>query len=196
MEKLTALVSDFDDTLFFNRSAIVSAAEDLYSIIEREKEGDEDYKAMSDLEITAKEGRIPKGFSKKWKNQLYTFAYAKYNDKLSPNNFLINYLNQRVTQGDKLIILSARGEEFRKQTEGLLNRYGVKYDEVILPENHRLNDEEWKLIEVRKLIKKYSHLALFEDKFENIQYIANGLGINENAVEFYLVNHSGLTRII
>ena len=196
MEKLTALVSDFDDTLFFNRSAIVSAAEDLYSIIEREKESDEDYKAMSDLELITEEGKIPKGFSGKWKNQLYTFAYAKYNDKLSPNNFLINYLNQRVTQGDKLIILSARGEEFRKQTEGLLNRYGVKYDEVILPENHRLNDEEWKLMEMENLIKKYSHLVLFEDKLENIQYIANGLGINENAVEFYLVDNSNLTRII
>jgi hypothetical protein len=189
--KLSALVSDFDDTLFFNKKALISAAKDLYEIVIKEKK--EDDKTLNDLELTIGEGRIPNGFSKKWKSQLYALAYVKYSSELSPNEPLINYLGEFVKQGNKLIILSARGEEFRKQTEEMLNRYGLSYSKVILKENHELKDEEWKMQEIRKLSKRYSHLVLFEDKEENIRYIINNL--KPENVEFYLVNHSILTYI-
>ncbi|MCL4375907.1 hypothetical protein M1558_00225 [Candidatus Parvarchaeota archaeon] len=191
MEKLSALVSDFDDTLFFNRPALISAAKDLYEKLLKGKE--EDYKILNDLEITIGEGKVPKGFDKKWKNELYTSAYVKYRDKLLPNLPFINYLKESVKQGNELIILSARGEEFREQTEEMLNKYGLNYSSVILPANHELKDEEWKMLEVKKLSETYNHIVLFEDKEENIHHIINNLK-SEN-VEFYLVDHSILTYI-
>ena len=191
MGKLSALVSDFDDTLFFNKMAIVSAAKDLYEILLKEKNSEDEYKTLNDLETTIGEGKIPKGFSKKWKNELYTLAYIKYSSKLSPNEPLINYLKEAVKQGNELIILSARGEEFREQTEEMLNKYGLNYSRVILPSNHELKDEEWKTLEVRKLSKIYNHIVLFEDKEENIRHIINNL--RPENVEFYLVDHSILT---
>ncbi len=194
MKKLSALVSDFDDTLFFNKTALVSAAKDLCDIIlGGEKRSDEDYKTLNDLEITIGEGKPPKGFSKKWKSQLYTLAYVKYSGKLLPNEPLIKYFNGALNEGNELIILSARGEEFRKQTEELLNLYELKYNKVLLPENHELKDEEWKLLEIKKLSKEYAHLVLFEDKEENIRYIINNL--KSNNIEFYLVNKAIITCI-
>ena len=189
MGKLSALVSDFDDTLFFNKMAIVSAAKDLYENLLKEKR--EDYKTLNDLEITIGEGKVPKGFDKKLKNELYTLAYVKYRSELSPNLPFINYLKENVQRGNELIILSARGEEFREQTEEMLNKYGLNYSRVILPSNHELKDEEWKTLEVRKLSKIYNHIVLFEDKEENIRHIINNL--RPENVEFYLVDHSILT---
>ncbi|MCL4397176.1 hypothetical protein M1494_02410 [Candidatus Parvarchaeota archaeon] len=192
MEKLSALVSDFDDTLFFNKSALISAAKDLYETLLKGNE-EEDYKTFNDLEITIGEGKIPNGFSKKWKNELYTLAYVKYNNKLSPNEPFINYLKDAVKQGNELIVLSARGEEFRKETEELLSKYGLDYSKVILPANHEFKDEEWKLLEVKKLSEMYDHLVLFEDKEENIRHIIRNL--KPENIEFYLVDHSILTYI-
>ena len=193
MEKLSALVSDFDDTLFFNKPALISAAKDLYETILKEENSDENYKTLNDLEITIGEGKIPKGFSKKWKNELYTLAYVKYKSKLSPNEPFINYLKDAVKQGNELIILSARGEEFRKETEELLSKYGLDYSKVILPANHELKDEEWKMLEVKKLSEIYNHIVLFEDKEENIRHIIRNL--KPENIEFYLVDHSILTYI-
>ncbi len=191
MEKLYAIVSDFDDTLFFNKPALISAAKDLYQILLKRKEKDD--KTLNDLEITIGEGRVPKGFDKKWKNELYTLAYVKYRSELSPNLPFINYLKESVKQGNELIVLSARGEEFREQTEELLDKYGLDYSRIILPVNHELKDEEWKLLEIKKLSEKYNHLVLFEDKEENIHYIINNL--KPENVEFYLVDHSVITYI-
>ncbi|MCL4398424.1 MAG: hypothetical protein M1322_02520 [Candidatus Parvarchaeota archaeon] len=191
MEKLSALVSDFDDTLFFNKSALISAAKDLYETLLKGKE--EDYKTFKDLEITIGEGRVPKGFNKKWKSELYTLAYVKYKSKLSPNLPFINYLKESVKQGNDLVILSARGEEFREQTEEILNKYGLNYSKIILPANHELTDEDWKMLEVKKLSEIYNHIVLFEDKEENIRHIIHNL--KPGNVEFYLVDHSILTYI-
>ena len=193
MKKLSAIVSDFDDTIFFNKKALIHAAKDLYDNLIKSKDPSQDYKLLSDLEITMEEGKVAKGFNKKWKTDLYTLAYVKYCEELYPNKPLINYLNECVKQGSELIILSARGEEFRKETEELLNAYNLNYKLVILPKNHELKDEEWKLLEIKKLSDKYNHLSLFEDKEENIRYILNNLDINN--IECYLVNHSFITKM-
>jgi hypothetical protein len=193
MKKLSAIVSDFDDTIFFNKKALIHAAKDLYDNLIKSKDPSQDYKLLSDLEITMEEGKVAKGFNKKWKTDLYTLAYVKYCEELYPNEPLINYLNECVKQGSELIILSARGEEFRKETEELLNAYNLNYKLVILPKNHELKDEEWKLLEIKKLSDKYNHLSLFEDKEENIRYILNNLDINN--IECYLVNHSFITKM-
>ena len=194
MEKLIALVSDFDDTLFFNREAIILAAKDLHEIVEREKKGEEDCKTLSDLEIISRDGKIPKDFSKPWKSQLYTFAYGRYGEKLTPNKPIIRYLNERAErERSETIILSARGEEFRRQTKELLDTYGLRYNKIILPDNHYLKDEEWKLLEVEKLSKEYHRILLFEDKLDNIKYIENNL--NSKNIEFYLVNRSFIINV-
>lgn len=192
MGKLSVLVSDFDDTLFFNKDAIISAAKDLYDIAFKEKSNNY-YRTLNNLEIIIEEGKIPKDFNGKWKDSLYTLAYTKYSSRLLPNQPFINYLKESMKEGNELIIMSARGEEFRKETEELLNKYGLIYKQVILPENHELHDEEWKKMEVEKLSKIYDHLVLFEDKEENIRYIIQNL--KPENVDFYLVDHSILKYI-
>ncbi|MGC8533221.1 MAG: hypothetical protein ACP5MV_01145 [Candidatus Parvarchaeum sp.] len=192
MGKLSVLVSDFDDTLFFNKDAIISAAKDLYDTAFKEKA--ENYCGiLNNLEIIIGEGKIPKDFNRKWKDNLYTLAYTTYSSRLLPNQPLIDYLKENIKEGNELIIMSARGEEFRKETEELLNKYGLTYKQVILPENHELRDEEWKKLETEKLSKRYDHLVLFEDKEENIRYIIQNL--KPENVDFYLVDHSILKYI-
>ena len=158
MKKLSAIVSDFDETIVFNKKALIHAAKDLYDNLIKSKDPSQDYKLLSDLEITMEEGKVAKGFNKKWKTDLYTLAYVKYCEELYPNKPLINYLNECVKQGSELIILSARGEEFRKETEELLNAYNLNYKLVILPKNHELKDEEWKLLEGRPYHKIFNEV--------------------------------------
>jgi len=193
MKKLFAILADFDDTLFFDRESLVYAARDLYQTVLKDGNVNKDNNLINNLKITIEEGKLPKGFDKKWKNNLYTLAHTKYSDKLSPNEFLINYVSEMVKGGAELIILSARGEEVRKETEGLLNAYNINYSQIILAENHDLGDEEWKLLKIKKLREKYDHLVLFEDKEENIRYILNNLKVDN--LECYLVNHSIITKI-
>ncbi len=193
MKKLSAIVSDFDDTLFFNKKALIYAAKELYESLIKDENINQDYKLLNDLEITIGEGKVAKGFNKKWKNKLYTLAYVKYGEELSPNEPLINYLNEGVKNGSELIILSARGEEFRKETEGLLNAHNLNYNSVILPKDHELKDEEWKLLEIKKLSNQYNNISLFEDKEENIRYILNNLDVKN--LRCYLVNHSIITEM-
>lgn len=193
MKKLSAIVSDFDDTLFFNKKALIYAAKELYENLIKSNDTCQDYKLLSDLEITIGEGKVAKGFNKKWKTDLYTLAYVKYSEELHPNEPFINYINECVKNGSELIILSARGEEFRKETEELLNAYNLNYKQIILPKNHELKDEEWKLLEIKKLSDKYDSLSLFEDKEENIRYILKNLNINN--LECYLVNHSIIRKM-
>ena len=193
MKKLSAIVSDFDDTLFFNKKALIYAAKELYDNLIKSNDTCQDYKLLSDLEITIGEGKVAKGFNKKWKTDLYTLAYVKYSEELHPNEPFINYINECVKNGSELIILSARGEEFRKETEELLNAYNLNYKQIILPKNHELKDEEWKLLEIKKLSDKYDSLSLFEDKEENIRYILKNSNINN--LECYLVNHSIIRKM-
>ena len=193
MKKLSVIVSDFDDNLFFNKNALIYAAKELYENLIKSKDTYQDYGILSDLEITIKEGKVAKGFNKKWKTDLYTLAYVKYSKELHPNETFINYIDECVKNGSELIILSARGEEFRKETEELLKAYNLDYKQLILPKNHELKDEEWKLLEIKKLSDKYDSLSLFEDKEENIRYILKNLNINN--LECYLVNHSIIRKM-
>jgi hypothetical protein len=186
MKKLSAIISDFDDTLFFNKWAISSAAEELYKSLEG-KQGISDYpKVMNSLKTIITDGKVPHGFDKALKTNLYSLAYVKYSDKLLPNKPLIDYIKAIADDDTELLILSARGEEFRYKTEEALLSNGLRFKKVILPENHDMKDEHWKLLELRKVEGDYNHITFLEDKEENIRYILNNT--DGGKIDFYLVD--------
>ncbi len=193
MVKLAAIVSDFDDTLFFSKKAISYAANELYKITKENKNTSINNFDIKKLELIMAEGKVPHGFDKSFKNELYTLAYTKYSNMLIPNTSIIKYIKEVSNKDLDLIILSARGEEFRDKTEEALISNGLKTEKVILPNNHDLSDEHWKYLKLKELVKDYSHIILFEDKEENIKYISSRLG-NE-IIEFYLVEGNTLKRM-
>lgn len=194
MRKLSAIISDFDDTLFFSDSALKSAAKELYEnlneILSEGKKNDPDYKNLAYLEIAMNTGKIPKGLDKDYKNLIYKIANTKYFDKYLPNERLIEYLNERVSAGEELIILTARGEDMREQTETLLKRYKIRYKRLIFRTSNELKDEEFKFIEIKRLSQEYDHISLFEDKEENIKYILKNL--HYDRMDVYLVRKNNL----
>jgi hypothetical protein len=185
MKKLSAIVSDFDDTLFFNKGAISSAAEELYRSLEGKQSVDCNHQLMNGLKTIITDGKVPHGFDKALKTSLYSLAYVKYSDKLIPNKPLIDYIKAIANEDTELLILSARGEEFRYKTEEALLSNGLRFKKVILPENHDMKDEHWKLLELKKVERDYNHITFLEDKEENIRYIINNM--DGGKIDFYLV---------
>ncbi len=194
MRKLSAIISDFDDTLFFNREAISLAGKEICKSLESKKDL-ENYGALMDEfnNIIAK-GKIPHSFNNSLKHEIYLMAYTRYSDKLVPNMPLINYINEIIDENTELVILSARGEELRSETEKALLSNNLIPKKVILRNDYNLQDEEWKFLQLKNLMKEYIHIIFFEDKEENIRYMTDNK-INDPKVEFYLVNHHMLKYI-
>jgi hypothetical protein len=166
--KLSAVISDFDDTLFFNDKCIRAAS----------------------LEVLGKEltARELKTVDRTDKSRIYSIAYSKHSDKLTPNYPVLGYLRKMHGRGYDIIIMSARGEEHREITKEMLSNEGILYEDVILPRDHSIPDQEWKLKELKKLSKKYDELIFLEDKLENISYIMKRYNYYNTA--FYLVKDS------
>ena len=170
--KLSAVVSDFDDTLFLINDCIRAASLEILG-------------KQMDLEEVKKK-------DKETKRKVYYLAHDKYWDKAVPNTAVINYINTMQSSGYDIIILSAKGEEHRLITERMLSSVGIKYKDVILPKDHSTSDEKWKLDEFNKLLGRYSNLVALEDKKENIDYILSS--IEPKKIEFYYINKGEIKR--
>ncbi len=150
------IVSDFDDTLFFNGESIAAASLDVVG------------RKLSIAEVK----RLPKEI----KHKVYQTAYTTYMSYLKPNSRLIQLYRQHAEEGAGIIIMSARGEEFRRETEQLLEEHLVPHKDLILPRDHNMKDEEWKLGELDRILAKEGGNILFvEDRVENIKYIRERL---------------------
>ncbi len=188
-KKFSAIVSDFDDTISFSRDSISAAS---LEILGKALPNSEVRKLIMPLNTMIDQEIIDrKGYdgNDRTKNVIYSLAYTKYSDRMIPNTIVIDYIKNHILSGFELVVLSARGEEFREETERALDMHSLKYSEIILPKDHTIKDEEWKLIEMEKLSKRYDSMILLEDKLENIQYIANNLKVKN--LYAYLVEPSG-----
>ncbi len=166
-------ISDFDDTLFFTDKSINAASMDMFG------------KNLSWSEIRALPGDT--------KHALYNRAYTTYMDLLEPNTRLIDAYTRHINNGAEVIILSARGEELRTETEQMLKKYGIPYREVILPADHSTRDQEWKCSLLEKLLEKESSDLLFvEDKTENLEYARSRL--LSDRVKYLLVTKEGISE--
>ena len=193
MRKLSAIISDFDDTLFFNKDSISMAAQEVYDSFKNKKDTENYERIMKGLETAIVEGKVPKGFEKPIKTYIYNLAYIKYSDKLIPNKPLINYLNDIKDENTEMIIMSARGEEFRHKTEEALLSNNLRFDKVILPKDHDLKDEHWKFVKLNEMADNYFHILFLEDKEKNIKYIMEH--IKSDNIDFYLVSGKTLRYI-
>ncbi|MDG7045517.1 MAG: hypothetical protein JRN32_01710 [Nitrososphaerota archaeon] len=76
----------------------------------------------------------------------------------------------------KIIILTARFSNNKKNTIKVLSKNNVQYNKLICRESkyRNVHDEEWKLLTLKNIIKttKAKEVELFEDKRENIAHIA------------------------
>ncbi len=186
---MKCVVSDFDDTLYFTEEAIKNAAKELYSLIKDNAEEN----VLSDLEKIIETGKVSKGFDKKYKHNLYLTAFDKYANYLKLNTTAVKFIRSIMDQEQAhLIILSARGEELRKQTEKALEGI-LPYYKIILPQDHSIKDEEWKTSMMNDICREYDYIYFLEDKEENINYIIQN--IRGCRGEFYLVNHSEIKTV-
>lgn len=76
-----------------------------------------------------------------------------------------------------VFILTARREEFRQKTLEWLDKFNIRYSDLLMRKNTDLrHDEEIKKEHVEKLINHYHFLAAYEDKPECVEMFKS-LGI-------------------
>lgn len=143
------LLVDLDDTLFFTGRCVELAGEDVMG------------KRMKKEEIR----KLPENT----KERIYKIAQSKY-DKYTRLNKKLNKILARIDDSD-IFILTARTKKTKGFTERLLERNNVKFDRIIFRDNYRIKDEVWKLKLVNRFSKLYQKITLYEDKFDNINYI-------------------------
>ena len=171
--KLSVLVSDFDDTLFFINDCIRAAS----------------------LEVIGKEFNLyeVKNMDRDLRGKIYDTAHSKYWHKAIANVPVIDYVKKLQSEGYETIILSARGEEHRQIMAGMLSSVGLQYKKMILAPDHSTSDEKWKLSEFNKLLDQYPRLIALEDKKENIEYILDR--VDRKRLEFYHVDRGDIRKV-
>ena len=151
------MVVDLDNTLFFTDKCIKKASKEIAG-------------------ITLDSNQVRK-LDKKEKRQILSVAFSKYWKESIPNRKMLRLLKSNYKKSDmKVIILTARFSDSKKNTIKLLSKNNVPYNRLICRESkyRNMHDEEWKLLTLKNIIKttKPRSVELFEDKRENITHIA------------------------
>lgn len=167
---------DFDDTVFFTKYTVEEAAR---IILKRD---------LTKEEIR----RLPKEV----KGKIYEYAFKKLKHKSKPNNELIEFLKKLKKEGYKIIILTARKEDARADTEELLLKYGVLFDELHMRRSVSNSDEEWKLNMINKFLEldDVEDILVFDDKEDNIKFFKENINSSDK-IKFYLVREDGMREV-
>lgn len=174
MDKKSGLVVlDFDDTLFFTRQSLKFATKQLLK--------------RTDLDKAAIR-KMPN----KVKGKIYTLAYSKYKDYSKPNLALIKRLEE-LRRENNIIVLTARGPKLIRHTSYLINKHSIVLDGVYHRKNVNGMDEAWKMGQLKKYLKSYKHISLYEDKAENIEFIRRALGSKK--ISYYLVTKARIRKV-
>jgi len=184
MKKLYAIVSDFDNTLFLTNEAISNTINYIKENFRSSKQKINE--VISELKYIITNGATPKNLDQKFRGEIYKLAYDIYSKSLLPNEPVMAYILSKIENID-LIVLSYRTEFLRKETESLLNAYGLRYKQLILLPDQSLIEKEWKLNELIKIARNYNHVNLFEDREENIRYFMHES--NYKNIKYYLVKN-------
>jgi len=169
------MVVDFDNTLFFTDGCIRKASKEIAG------------KTLDSNEV--------RKLDKKEKGRILNVAFSKYWEDSIPNRKMLNLLKSNYKKPDmKVIILTARFSNNKKNTIKLLSKNKVPYNKLICRESkyRHVHDEEWKLLTLKNIIKttRPRSVELFEDKRENITHIME----NMKNVEFasYMVGKESI----
>lgn len=168
-----AIVSDFDNTLFFTDRCTYFASKEMFG------------KPMGKKELRA----LPKEV----KIKTYYLAYSKYDKYAKPNVRMKSILSK----GNKMdkIILTARFKDLKARTLKLLKKNGINFDKVIFRQlkYKRMPDEEWKRMSIKELSKEYDQINFYEDKSDNIEYISDRI-VSKN-INYFLVGKGSIRKI-
>jgi len=173
------VISDLDGTIIDDNLAIKEASR---KIVGKELNRQEVRKLPKDL-----------------KAKIYDLAQSSV-DLFKPKNKVVELIKKLKEQGFYVVVLTARFEEKRKETEELLKKLGVPYDEVVLrdKEAQKKDDEVWKKEIIKELIAK--EMVFLEDKPENlslmIEAVKNLKKGNNIKDEYYLVVEKDLFKKI
>jgi hypothetical protein len=118
---------------------------------------------------------------------VYDLAFSKYSSYSKPNEILLDIL-KREPEDVKIVILSARGEGGYDDVVALLDKYTVRYEEILLRKDLSTNDEDWKAQKVVELANGYNEIELYEDKHDNILRMETELRVLGGRINFYLVS--------
>ncbi|BFI76683.1 hypothetical protein [Sulfurisphaera ohwakuensis] len=145
------LLVDYDNTLFNTNECVKASAKELWGI-----EADSE-----EIRKIKREG----------KSAVYSLAYTKYSHLAKPNLKMINYIKDRIKEGDLVFVLTARHCSVRPYADFSLLSHGVIVSGIICrnDEEMRLKDEEWKA----KIISLFKgEIEVYDDKEENLIYFS------------------------
>jgi len=145
------LLVDYDNTLFNTNECVKASAKELWGI-----EADSE-----EIRKIKREG----------KSAVYSLAYTKYSHLAKPNLKMINYIKDRIKEGDLVFVLTARHCSARPYADFSLLSHGVIVSGIICrnDEEMRLKDEEWKA----KIISLFKgEIEVYDDKEENLIYFS------------------------
>ncbi|HIQ51067.1 MAG TPA: DUF2608 domain-containing protein [Nautiliaceae bacterium] len=127
--------------------------------------------------------------NKSLKGKIYDLAQRKMNYFI-PKKRIINLVNKLKSEGFFVLILTARLNKVKKETEELLKKIGVNYDLLIMrnSEELKIDDEIWKKEKAKGFFGKEN--VYLEDKIENILFLMESFKENRKNKEkglFYLI---------
>ncbi len=168
--KRRLIISDFDDTLFFTDKSM----------------------ALATKEIAGKElhGQEFRELDSGQKRRIFITAFRKYKEGLYPNEKLIQKYKELHDSGYELIIMSARGEELRPETQHGIETHRIPAGRIVLADGrYKTSDREWKFGMLKELIEGYDEVLFFDDLIENIAYIQERF--NGPKMRYFLVSKEG-----
>jgi uncharacterized protein (UPF0218 family) len=168
----TAIISDFDDTLFLTDDAIRETSRSMLG------------KALSRKEVR----KLPRSI----KSRIYYEAFSKNMDLLIPNLKLIKLYRRYAAKGYDIIVLSARGMDLLNHTINMLKGSNVPYKKLLLRKDLNSKDQEWKLEMINDIADRYKRLIAFEDKEDNLKLFASAL--RGDNIEYFLVKRNAISR--
>jgi len=142
---------DFDGTLFEEEEAIRNAARDVVG-----------------RDLTMEEFRR---LDKETRAKIYRKSIEDYADLFRPIRPMIELVNSLKAAGHSIIIVTGRPRSSEDKVRYILDKHGVKYDEIMCREDLGVKDEVWK---TRKFVEHDIDIII-EDKLENLNFIRDNV---------------------
>jgi len=164
------LLVDYDNTLFDTNECVKASAKELWG-----------------LDVDGEEVRKIK---KEGKSAIYSLAYTKYSHLAKPNYTMINYVKDKVSEGNIVFVLTARHCSVRPYVDFSLLSHGIIVSGIICRNNEemKMRDEEWKA----KIIELFEgEIEVYDDKEENLSYFYN---FYKNSIKYFLVRGDKITE--
>lgn len=173
-----AIIVDFDGTLFITEHLVLKKAKEKYG------------RELSIETIRA----LPRDE----KVEVYLGAFSQYGMQSKPNLPMIKEVKkQQQIPRIYSVLLTAKTPDSKVIVDSLLQKENINFDKKIFRPSSMLtmHDEEWKLGELRKLIKGMEEIRIYEDKMENIKYFMDNLDNGKSKLLYYHIDGGKIREV-